>query len=251
MLDLKKLIDKVLTFIKPKTGTITAVNNFTLYEIKVMERCGVVSISGYATRSSAIGTSEVRIGTVSGVTFPTHHIRKHTGTGTQPYSPTNNGYVILTESGGLLCKSASTSDRTIVFDFCYVVGGVIRSLNAFIFKAFRGGVAYVKRKATPCQNAGATRRKFSSRRQGAELFIQQSKIQGFHARRIEDRVHAFRNSRLCIFCSRLVFLTSAYIWEYCTLLYIQKFKYNGFSERHIEGIIPQRLTASVKGVAVC
>lgn len=124
MLDVKTLIDKVLTFIKPKTGTITASSNFTLSEVNVVERCGVVSINGYATRSSAIGTSQIKLGQLNGVSYPRTNVRMLTGTGTYAYAMNALAYIIITTSGEIFCTAKNTSDRVIIFDFSYnIVGG--------------------------------------------------------------------------------------------------------------------------------
>lgn len=124
MLDVKALIDKVLTLIKPKTGTITASNNFTLSEVNVVERCGVVSINGYATRSSAIGTTQIQLGQLNGVSYPQTNVRKLTGTGNHAYNMNALAYIVINSSGEIFCTAKNTSDKVILFDFSYnVVGG--------------------------------------------------------------------------------------------------------------------------------
>jgi len=110
--------------ISTKTGTITPSSGFTFGEVNVKERNGVVIVSGYLyrTNGNAFGTTEVMVGTVSGVTMPSQIVRIHTGSGNWHYSPFNNAYAALNTAGEIRVTCQNNTDKRVVFDFEYIVG---------------------------------------------------------------------------------------------------------------------------------
>ena len=133
-----------------------------------------------------------------------------------------------------------------------IVGGVINNLlKALPSLAYRGGGASVERKALISQNAYPIRRLLGCGGTNTKLFVQKPAVWWFSIRCIKDWVYTFGCCGLHLFSSRLVLLKCRLTGNSSKYIYIQKFKYNSVSKFNIEGIIPQRLTASVKGVAVC
>lgn len=98
------------------TGSYSAANGFSASELKINQRGGTVFINGYFTRSSNIGTSEISIGTFSGVSLPTSNIRFLCGTGANAYSANHACYAIFTPSGNLSILAATSTDK--VVDIC-------------------------------------------------------------------------------------------------------------------------------------
>lgn len=98
-----------------KVGTVTPVEGATTNNLMVYEKGGVVTINGYMTAPSSVGTSGVIIGTISGVDLPNAQIRAVGNVGTNAYSAKNLAYVSIGTNGDIAASAVVANAGTVVF----------------------------------------------------------------------------------------------------------------------------------------
>lgn len=103
-----------------RKGGINAARGFTVSEVNVTQVGSLVSVSGYVNKSGGIGTTEVLIGTMTGVDFPSANLRAICGGGNQAYSPTEIAYIAINTAGEIRLK-LNTSRPFAIFDVIYGV----------------------------------------------------------------------------------------------------------------------------------
>lgn len=104
-----------------KTGTFTPSSGITVSELRVKQIGKVVEVHFYATKSSTFGSSEVVLGSISGVDSPPTIIRKNCATGAYAYEATTNGYCYLGSTGTIGMLSGNSAHKVVVIDFVYTV----------------------------------------------------------------------------------------------------------------------------------
>ena len=126
MLNLKKaltkLAEKLYDVTAVKTGTLTAKNGFTLSEVSVRQVGHVVHIKGYATKSGGVGTNQIEMAQISGVSTPLSTIRTLVGVGAQPYNAEATGYALIESTGRIAVRPLTHGTSPVItFSFIYVV----------------------------------------------------------------------------------------------------------------------------------
>lgn len=97
-----------------KSGNITALNNFTLSEVKVKQYGNVVYVGFTATKSSAIGSNNIDVGVITGVNIPNNYVRFSALSGTITYATTNPVYGLVDYRDGKINIKLNNSADTIV-----------------------------------------------------------------------------------------------------------------------------------------
>lgn len=104
-----------------KTGTFTPASGITIGDLRVKQIGKIVEVHFYAYKSTGWGSSELNVGSVSGVTFPPTLLRKDCATGTQAYMALSSAYCFMNGSGAINLLSANASHTYALFDFVYTV----------------------------------------------------------------------------------------------------------------------------------
>ena len=119
--DLKKILGNIWigTSLSTTVGSFTLNSGWTGDEIEVKQFGDVVMLKGYFIKSGGTGTNEIAIGSISGVSLPTSHVRFRIGAGNAAYNATNSGYGILAKSGQLSVK-LSSSQTTVTVELTYI-----------------------------------------------------------------------------------------------------------------------------------
>lgn len=104
-----------------RTGTLTASSGMTISELRINQTGKVVEVHFYATKSSAFGSDQVLIGTISGVNLPPDNIRTICGTGTFGWNGNHCAYAVLDSVGKISILASTTTDTVANIDFVYTV----------------------------------------------------------------------------------------------------------------------------------
>ena len=122
--DVQGAVDELnasLVDLKPTTGTVTArgQHNVSASEVKVVEQGSLVYVKFYATRTSAMGNSQLTIADLSGVTFPKETVRFTCSSGAYAYAAKNACYGVIGTDGSISVSCNNTSDTVVVINMVY------------------------------------------------------------------------------------------------------------------------------------
>lgn len=120
----KEKIDQLIgKAIQYKDGTVTAETGVTASETRIAQRGCTVEVNFMATLSAAVGSSQKKLATISGVDMPSDKTRVIVGTGaTHGYEANHVAYCILDPADGSIQVLAGTNtDKIINVHFVYNV----------------------------------------------------------------------------------------------------------------------------------
>lgn len=121
MLNLKKLLTKILDRITVKTGTFTKSQSGSTagFEVKSFGRIAV--INGYISGVTLTANTATVIGSISGVPLPTTAVRTVCSVGGNAYSMGTSSYVYVNEQGAVgVTSSNGGSGKSIYFTAAWI-----------------------------------------------------------------------------------------------------------------------------------
>ena len=115
MLNLKKLLTKVLDRISVKTGTFTKSQSGSTASFEVKRMGSICVLNGYISGVTTTANSETQIGTISGVPLPTTAVRTICSVGNASYSIGTPSYMYIGTDGGVLVTSSNGGSGKAIF----------------------------------------------------------------------------------------------------------------------------------------
>ena len=105
------------------SGSFTPESGVTISELRIRQTGDVIEVHFYATLSTALSTSQVTLGTVSGVSLPPANIRTMAGGGAAAYNADKPIYAAITSAGKVNVTNVSghSGITVVVFDIVYTV----------------------------------------------------------------------------------------------------------------------------------